>query len=1177
MASTKRTRPALEEEEDEEGEGRGEEEEQDGEEDLLVESRAANPQRDSRKKARLSQPSQRSKTKHITYRSSSPSETEDAYIPGANEKDVPASTQHEIERDGNFSHLEHEELDDARATQKLLARSELIGENHAAENGIIESVTMINFMCHEKLHVTLGPLINFIIGENGSGKSAILTAITLCLGGKASTTNRGGSLKSFIKGDEEHASLVIRLKNKGEDAYQPDTYGDVIIVERHFSRSGTSGFKLKNEGGRMVSTKKADVEEVIEYFQMQVDNPMNVMSQDNARQFIHSTNPCVKYKNFVKGVQLEQLDNDYQLLGDTANAMEAKLDITSNNVKVLKTAMIAAAEKARVVKQHDGLRLAADQYGRQMAWAQVEEEEQRLLDREKLVAEAQAEIERKERDAEVKGQEYQQIHEHFKCAEEALNELTETLGPLKEEELVTKANFDAATQELQNSHLEHRQIREYLNAAKGKAKAVQKDIDTELQRIENSNGGVHAQRLTELAVAQQKVTEAKASLVESEGQSPQLEEQHQAATEEYKRSIAQVETRRKEVHACEAQLQALSRGTDRVMAGFDPKMPRLLTMIREDTGFREKPVGPVGLHIRLLKPVWSTILERSIGSLLNGFIVTSKADQQRLSGLLRRLDLNFCPVVIGNHHPLDTTGHEPDEQYDTVLRVLEIDSDLVRRQLIISQGIEQTILVEKRKDAVRILYDNGRPRNVKQCFCLNDGRRGWGIRLSYMAGSNEGSSGPIQPTGRSPRMKTDSDSQVAFHTETLAQLRLDQNQLETRRHNLLQAVQRCSQAIIRQKRTDGELQMQFQRAEDQVDRIQEELDRDNVEDGRLDALREYLMEVSEELRVHEGSYGEAVLAKEKQNVMSSGLKKVHDAVKERIADHEARIKKAEHKVRRIQQARQIALQEKNIALDTIQDARKVKEAAEQKREKQAARVADFIEQATKVCQRVSVEAGMTAASLDARLTKIRDTLKTYNRRLGGTDDEILENEEKTKIAYRTAEKQLEGLMALFTVLRKTYRNRLMRWRKFQRYISARSRIQFTYLLSERGFRGRLILDHKHRLLDLKVEPDETTRSSRGRQTKTLSGGEKSFSNVCMLLALWEAMGAPLRCLDEFDVYMDSVNRDISTNMIIGAARRSVGRQYILITPLAIGGNAQYDRDVKLIRLTDPRQKTLADQ
>lgn len=1086
-----------------------------------------------RKKARLSGSGSSKHQTHEQRRSSPVSDDEQTPAFATHERQLPPSTQYEIDRDAGFAHLENPELDDARATQKLLKRSELIGENYAADNGVIESVTMINFMCHERLHVTLGPLINFITGTNGSGKSAILTAITLCLGGKASTTNRGGSLKSFIKEGRDHASLIIHLKNQGADAYQPDVYGETIIVERNFSKTGTSGFKLKNANGRLVSNKKTDIEEIIEYFQLQIDNPMSILTQDNARQFITTSTPAIKYRYFVKGVQLEQLDNDYRLVSETADAMSFKLDFNRARVKKLKTEMDAAQEKVELVEKHAGMRAAVKKWSRQAAWAQVENEERNLRQREGVVTEAQAKIEQAEREAEVKGEQYQRTNDAVERAAEETQSLVDELVPLKDEESEAKAAFDAATQELHSLHLQQRQIKDHLDAAGTKRSRIKDDIDAEQRRIQDANGGAHAQRLSDLDVAQQKVIEAKRVFEDSALEAPHLEEQHRSAIEDLQNLKDPIERKKREISGCENQLQLLNRDVGQVMAGFDSKMPKLLQQIRNDGGFRERPVGPIGLHIRLLKPIWSSVLEKSIGNLLSGFIVTSKADQLRLSSMIRRMNLDFCPVIIGNHHSIDTTGHEPDQQYDTVLRVLDIDNDLVRRQLIINQGIEQTILVEKRSDAMRILYDGARPRNVKQCFCLHDKQRGYGIRLGFMPGTGDPSSSPIQPYKQKPRMKTDVESQIAYQKDTLQHLQRELRELEIRQRDLQQIVKQRQQAINQQKRAHSQYNVQLQRAEEVVEHLEDELRSNNLEDGRLEVFKADLREAEEEFRIHGGSYGEAHLAKDKQNEICSGLKAVLEAVKTRIRTHEAKIQKTESKARRIQQVRQIALQEKNIAIDAVNEAKLVKETAQQKYDRQAGVVASFIEQATKVCPRVPVDPGETMQSLDAKLSKLSSALKTYSQKLGGTDVEIHEACETAVRTYRSHASQLEGLENLLKLLKETYQARLERWRNFQRYISARSRTNFTYLLSERGFRGKLLLDHGAHLLDVQIEPDETNREADGRAAKTLSGGEKSFSSVCLLLSVWEAMGAPLRCLDEYDVFMDHVNRDVTTNLIVG--------------------------------------------
>ena len=77
-----------------------------------------------------------------------------------------------------------------------------------AEAGIIQEVYVENFMCHRKLSVKLCRNVNFIHGQNGSGKSAILAAIQVCLGAGARRTHRARNLKDLVRKEAGKSALV---------------------------------------------------------------------------------------------------------------------------------------------------------------------------------------------------------------------------------------------------------------------------------------------------------------------------------------------------------------------------------------------------------------------------------------------------------------------------------------------------------------------------------------------------------------------------------------------------------------------------------------------------------------------------------------------------------------------------------------------------------------------------------------------------------------------------------------------------------------------------------------------------------------------------------------------------------------------------------------------------------
>ena len=62
-------------------------------------------------------------------------------------------------------------------------------------SGIIKSIKLYNFMCHKSFYQEWHENLNFVVGENGSGKSALLSGLIIGLGGRALSTARTNSVK----------------------------------------------------------------------------------------------------------------------------------------------------------------------------------------------------------------------------------------------------------------------------------------------------------------------------------------------------------------------------------------------------------------------------------------------------------------------------------------------------------------------------------------------------------------------------------------------------------------------------------------------------------------------------------------------------------------------------------------------------------------------------------------------------------------------------------------------------------------------------------------------------------------------------------------------------------------------------------------------------------------------
>ena len=104
-------------------------------------------------------------------------------------------------------------------------------------------------------------------------------------------------------------------------------------------------------------------------------------------------------------------------------------------------------------------------------------------------------------------------------------------------------------------------------------------------------------------------------------------------------------------------------------------------------------------------------------------------------------------------------------------------------------------------------------------------------------------------------------------------------------------------------------------------------------------------------------------------------------------------------------------------------------------------------------------------------------------------------------------------------------------------------------LSRKQHAGTLLFDHDSEKLSLDVvRNSQDSKAKSTSDARNLSGGEKSFTTLSFVLAMWEFCETPFRVLDEFDVYMDDTYRKIAVDTLLEICESQPSRQFIFITP-----------------------------
>ena len=1031
-----------------------------------------------------------------------------------------------------------------------------------AKPGKITKILMRNFMCHDALEIILNPNVNFIVGRNGSGKSAILTALTVGLGARANVTSRGASVKGFIKKGKNTATIEVTLLNNGPMAYKPEVYGNAITVFRNIGNSST--YKIKNWKGEVISTKRNELDNILRAMNIQIDNPISILNQDISRTFLISSKPEEKYELFMKATLLDVIGNNYK---EAETMCQHEYQKLKQYNEILSEARKEVEQLKMNIKRAEGIDNLRDEVTdleMELIWAVAIVEETKLQKVEEVFNKCEnnlVQLRDTESSADSKDEEInkkiQKLREEINCAEQEVTSNSEVYNKTKQDYSINKDAHSTKAREWRS--------------AQSKIKRLEDDISMirkEILRLESGDNAEQSERNAmkqQLTDLEQKLDEVEALL--------RTKQTHQTHLETDKmRLLKEIQAFKIEASNCEnrilkirRELTARKQHSDNALSVFGRNIPRLLRRIEEEYSnghFKQKPRGPLGAYIKMKNPAWAPAVENYLGrNTFSTFCVDNSHDAKVLNVIMKEIYLNeitpqiICSKFYNIVH--DVRAHRTySPNYSNLLDAMDISDPVVANCLIDQKEVECVLLIPTSKEASAIMSDATKvPRNCKRAFTQQGdtfypdphyrsygGARG--LKARYLQVSVTDTINALEDEIRS----IDNEKNNAMQSYTTACEKEKRSSSELISVN--RKVAKLHAARSQYKASINDLKDKIEANEaisvtvfkNELNELEKKLDQEKHEESRLN---EDVLELQKKV---ESLDAEVKRHRELRQNLDSKVQPLKESIKQLQDEKEAMHAKSRHAAKKLQAFRQ-ALQNATAALETQQ---RVTEKA--------------VSNATSRCERI--ETARSVNELERLSKDLKAKIREIERQFGTIEklrQELKEKEAKcgkdfhlaSKIekSYQVHLKRLQTRKKLFADMKTTYGENIQN--------------SFSNVLALRNKTGAIHIDHGQKILELEVHTQNDSKRSTN-DARSLSGGERSYSTVAFILALWDCTGLPFYFLDEFDVFMDKVNRRVIMDILLEHAKTHPQSQFTFLTPLDTS-NVLAEDYVTIHRLAAPER------
>jgi structural maintenance of chromosomes protein 6 len=947
------------------------------------------------------------------------------------------------------------------------------------KTGSIKNVTLKNFMCHSNLRIDLGPHINFITGVNGSGKSAIMAAVFLIFGSRASQTYRGKSLDSFIKEGHNFAEITICLSNNPfENPYKFEKFGEEIHIDRIIKRDGTSSFRIKSIQGNIIGTKKEEIFSICDYFGIQIENPLVMLTQDLSKKFLSLSDPKELYDLFLDATHIKSLSEDYNFAASRVKASENYFNDLNEAIPSIEQKIMdlqTCLKHAELFRESESL---IENLRKELIWKKVEEQETKIAS----------------------------IHNEIETNKNIYNEDEINLMNFSQKQKILLKNIEEFEGRIANFDSE-------INVEKGQKSFIQKKIENTKELIrgqENDLKEANKELETMNSQLRDLSEETKTPLISNDYS--HLENQIKNAEKELNQTQIIISNSLKVKNDIESKLKAFSRNAQDGRSHLnlvtqqlqepkqytDPKLINLLKKIQEESlKFKSIPIGPIYQLLSIKDIKWKLSVNSVIGSYLDNFIVTNHTDREILSKLMEECDKKSPIIVFQNPINQHSTNFKSGDNITSFIDLVEFKSEEVKNLLIIFESIDRIVVTPDRNFGLEFI--NKKNKNIDLVLTTKE-------KLQVYKGSV--SIFQLQSTSNIALLGITQNSQLVESKKSLSKSLVEINDnlnLTTKQ------LEKVDDDLENFKITESNLQNSIYTLKFRLEEFKKNykissdtflLDETTKIANKISNTKVQILELSKSI----------LTSKDDLHDLNRELEKYEKKIRKIIDDYQDFSK--------LFNTSKTELSKYELSLDVyrnkLKKARALINELLVKCEEEKEFLVIIISEATKFSPRIV--SNKSTEEIEKLLHKqmiVKEARKGNILNISDLNQKLtIATEDYDQICLVRDETKMMN-----STLLNSMEKRLGSLSNFRSLISKRSSLEFCSTMSSRGFFGQLQFDHHNRELSIIINSsNEVPKQS---DVKQLSGGEKSFGTSCFLISLWDAIGSPFRCLDEFDVFMVS--------------------------------------------------------